>query len=204
VARPNLRTDWTRFQHESGRLQSLVASLGPLSPAHQKLVAEIAMIRLVFLVSNTIASIGAKLVCDTRYLDGSVPNRQVLARSVAGALLLMKTHGRVRPLRDLSWTSSKAIRRNVRHALLATHPFVRTVSAYAAHLTEMRYVRNHVAHSSTSTRADFRKVIRNHYGGLKQGMTPGLFLLTGTLGSPCRIETYIASSRVTLKQMTRA
>ena len=201
---PTLSPDWREFQRENNRLDALIVSVGQLTFIHRKLVAEIAMIRLFLLIENTIASIGAKILCGANYLDGSTPRVLVAANTVPKALALMKGHNRRTPKPFLSWTKSKDIRDNLKHTLDAGDSLFACVIRHGIRLNEMRIVRNHIAHGSESTAVKFRSVIRAHYGGLKKGMTPGLLLLTPALGHPPLIERYFAYSRVMIKEMVRA
>ncbi len=115
----------------------------------------------------------------------------------------MKSHGRARA-RTLSWTQSKEIRENIAHTLDGGDPFFGTVIRYGTLLTEIRFVRNQAAHHNSGTRASFRKVLKQYYGGVRKGITPGLLLLTLAHGKPCLLERYIISCRVFLKELVRA
>src|SRR5207249_4260998 len=102
----------------------------------RKLVAEIVMVRLFLLVENTFASVGAKLLCGATYLDATHPGRLVTARSMAGAVTAMKTHGRSKPKNYLSWTKSKDIQDNLSLTLDAVDPFFAVVSKHGSLLIE--------------------------------------------------------------------
>lgn len=192
------------FLHESASLRDLVSSLSMLSPHHRKLVAEMIMIRLFLLGENSISLVCQKLVCGADYLDNSSPITFVTASSRSNAETLMKCYGRARPKHYLSWTRSNEINDNLKHTLKPDDPAFSVFSKNAALLTEMRYVRNHIAHRSDSTRRHFRKVVRQHYGGLKRGVTPDVLLLTGALGATPLLERYFAYYRIVLKDLVRA
>jgi hypothetical protein len=162
------------------------------------------MVRFFLLAENTIASVGTKVLCGATYLDGVVPARLLPLKSMQGATQAMRTHGRTRPRHYLKWSNSKDIRDNLSMTLDLHDPLFTTVLRHASTLTEWRYVRNHIAHRNHGTRKDFQSVVRNYYGGLKQGVTPGLLLLTDAFGMPCLLERYIISSRVVVKDLVRA
>ena len=166
-------------------------------------MAEITLLRLFSLLENTLASVSSKLLCNAQYLDGTIPQRLVSATSSRSAQALMRSHGRRKPLGYLSWTQSKSIRQNLKNTLAPADPFFSTILTHAAWLTEIRYVRNQIAHSNAGTRENFRKVIRQHYGGLKRGVTPGVFLLTPALGPPGMLHRYLAQARVFIKDVVR-
>lgn len=201
---PRLDVTWAGYQAESLRLRQLVPSLASLQPGHRKLVAEIVLVRLFLLLENAIASTSAKILCGAGYLDATRPARVVTPRSMVAAVTAMKVHGRTKPKGFLKWTDGKEIRDNMRHTLSSADPFFACVSKHGALLTEMRYVRNHIAHSNSSTRLNFRKVVRTYYGALRQGVTPGVLLLTPALGPPCVLERYIVGSRVVVTELLRA
>lgn len=204
---PNLSVDWAYVQQQTSRLQSLSSSLSTpstLSVHHRKLVAEIILVRLFLLVENTIRSTCTKILAGAYYLDGSMPQRLVNARSTKQALDLMRNHSRTSPKNNLRWTQSSDIRDNVSLTLARADPLFTTISNNGTLLTDMRYARNQIAHANTATRTDFRKLIRKHYGGLKRGVTPGVLLLTSSIGSSPLLDQYIVSSRVLIRDLLRA
>ena len=170
----------------------------------RKLVAEIVMIRLFLLIDNTLGSIGAKMLCGAGYLDTTRPARTHSVRTIAAAVTAMRTHGRTTPKTYLTWTKSPEIRDNLSLTLAPTDPFFATIIDHAADLNEMRRVRNHIAHKSHSTRVHFRNVVTGYYGGLKQGVTPGLLLLTDAFGAPCLLDRYLIKARVIIGDTVRA
>lgn len=200
---PSLAVDRDEFHSQSIRLDSLLSSLSTLHIRHRKLVAEIVMIRLFLLVENTIQSVCAKLLCGATYLDGSQPQCLIKARSSFHAYELMRAHARPKPKRDLKWNKSTDIRDNLETTLAITDPIFITVVNFGVLLTDMRYVRNHIAHSNRNTRKNFRKLIQKHYGGVKNGMTPGVLLLTSSLGPPPLLKQYLLESRVLIKSLVR-
>lgn len=130
--------------------------------------------------------------------------RLVNAQSRVHAYNLMKNYSRTKPSNRISWTQSPDIRDNLFHTLDHADPFFTTIANNGALMTDMRYVRNHVAHFNTGTRNNFRKLIKKHYGGLKQGVTPGLLLLTQRIGTRPLLITYILATRVLIKDLVRA
>ena len=204
MPKSSLSIDWRDFQTHSDRLQDLVNSLTPLSPLHRKVVAEIVMVRTFLLIENTIASVCAKLLCGADYLDGYVPRRLVSAASIPGARNLIRTHGRGKPKPNVSWTIPREIRDNLVYTLQPNDPLFLAISSHANTLTAMRYIRNHVVHKNRKSRDNFRKIVRMHYGGIKQGVTPGLLLLKDGFGGAPLIDQYLRQSRVLVRDFVRA
>jgi len=203
MAAARLSVDWHRIHEQTTRLEGLASSLSNLQPRHRKLVAEIALVRLFLLLENTVSSIGSKLLTGAGYLDGTAPRRLVNARSRKHANDLMRTRARAKPVK-LGWRQSADIRENLATTLDSSDPFFAVIANNGTLLTDMRYIRNHVVHFNDSTRTNFRKVVRKHYGGLKQGVSPGLLLLTDQVGRRPLLSSYILAVRVMVKDLVRA
>jgi hypothetical protein len=199
----SLAVDLREFDSQVSRMTSLISSLNNLSIDHRKLVAEIMMVRLFLMVENTIQSACAKLLCGATYLNASQPLRLVSAKSSKHAFDLMRNHARTKPKQSLSWNQSPEIRDNLRNTLSPGDPLFQTISNYGTLLTDMRYIRNHIAHKNSGTLNNFRKLVRKHYGGLKPGVSPGLLLLTPYLGPPVLLEQYMLASRIMIKSLVR-
>jgi len=198
-----MQPDWARSDRTTRLLDNLADDVNLLPIKHQKIFAEILVVRLFLLIENSLASIASKLLCGAPYLDHSTPRRLVYARSINHARSMMQTHGRSTPLSNLSWTQSKDIRNNLDATLDRTDPFYTTILTYSDFLTELRYVRNHIVHANDNSRKNFQKIVRKHFGGLKRGMTPGLLLLTHRLGPHPQLKKYIVSGRMLLRELVR-
>ena len=201
----SLRTSFDRFSAQTQALQSLMSSFHSLSPAHQKLVAEIAHIRLCLALENAIEAICGKILCGAQYLDSTAP--QLVAKPAGSTLVafsLMKNHGRSKPLARLYWTKSKTIRLNMRTTLAQSDALFVCVSRHGSFLTELRQVRNHIAHGNNATAKEFRKAVKARYGALRRGMTPGLLLLSQAIAPKAKLEEYLIKSRVVIKDLVRA
>ena len=161
------------------------------------------MVRLFLLAENTVASVSAKILCGARYLDGSAPRSIVTAASMPNARILMKQHGRRRQKHRLLWTQAREIVDNLKYTLDPQDPLFAAVGNHGAAITEMRYVRNHIVHRNSGTLVNFRKVVRSFYGGLRQGVTPGLLLMTDAFGPQTLLEKYIVYAQVFVKDLVR-
>jgi hypothetical protein len=197
-----LQSDYDQFYRQSNKLLSLVGSLHSLPAEHQKLVAEIVMIRLFMLLEIVVESICCKLCCGANYLDGSSPSLIVRQPNVVRALYSVENFGRPRP-RKARWNDGSEIRGNLIHLVHAGDHCMQVFRNYASQITEMRYVRNRVAHGSIKTRTDFRKVILKYYGGRCRGISVGTVLLSFRVSRPSLIEVYIRWCRVLIGDLVR-
>jgi hypothetical protein len=197
-----LQTDYDLFSRQSNRLLSLVRSLHLLPAEHQKLVAEIAMMRLFVLFEIAVESICCKLCCGANYLDGSAPSVVVQQRTVATALHSIENFRRSRA-RRARWNDGGEIRENLSELIDQNDHCVNVFQNYASLITEMRYVRNRIAHGSASARGNFRKIVLKYYGAKCRGITVGTMLLSARVSRPGLIEVYIRSCRVLMSDLVK-
>ena len=200
---PNLARDWKAFGLETDRLKLLLQSVPSLEPKHQKLVAEMLIVRLFLSIENTIARTCAKMLCGADYLDGTTPRRLAAAGSIVKARTLMATYGRPKR-RHLMWSMPREIKLNINYTIDSNDPLFHVLSQHAQFLTDIRFVRNHVVHNNEGTRVNFRKVVRAQYGGLKRGVTPGLLLLTTAVSTTPLVRRYLAFANAFIRDLLRA
>jgi hypothetical protein len=198
-----LAPDHASFIYETDRLIALLASIADISPNHQKLIAEIMLIRLSFLLENHLKLIFAKLSCGATYIDGSAPMLLVPYRSMAAALAAMQNLNRPRP-RYLIWNDGSEIRENIVHVINTNDACNVVLRTYAPYLTELRYVRNYIAHRNEGSRKNFRSVVRRFYGAVVPGVTSGTLLLSERASKPPLVEVHIRTSRVLIKDLLKA
>ena len=200
---PSLELDYRTYDSETSRLLSLCSTLESLSAHHQKLVAEIALLRLFSLFENLVASTCAKVASGAKYLDGTAPFLRVsAARSRQNALALFRTHGRSNPRSQLRWTKASEIKKNVRFVIDCTDNMVRVIDQNGSLIDEIRRVRNRVAHNNSRSRENYRQVVRKHYGAYLNHVTPGMLLLAPRI-SPCLLVQYISKTRIVAKDIVK-
>ena len=199
---PRLDIDYNLFDRETSKLSSLVSNLNNLPPYHQKLVAEIVLLRLFSLLENAIVSISTKIACNANYLDGSHPVLLTNASSLNSAIYLFKTHGRAKPKQQLRWTKASDIKNNVEFVIDISDNFYRIIGNNGSFLSEIRKVRNRIAHNNSDSRRKYRDVVRQYYGAYLNNITPGYLLITNRR-NPIILDQYIISARVFVANLTK-
>ena len=186
-------------------INELILSLDDTSIKHRKLIAEIVLIRLFLLTENTVESVCSKLLCGADYLDGTGPRNTVAATSKTSARKMMRQNGRQKVKPYLKWTNAADIRDNLQYTIQIQNidPVFNVITNHETRLNEMRYIRNHIAHRSQATLLKFREIIKQYYGGLKHGMTPGVLLLTPAIGPPNLLKQYLIFNRIFIKDLVR-
>jgi hypothetical protein len=196
---PELRS----FTEETDRLLALLASITTMASLHRKVIAEIVHLRLAILLENHVKIIMSKLCCGTAYLDGSIPNLLAQQTSSAAAVNAMKTLNRLKAI-NISWNDGPSIRTGVEHIVDPADHCITVLRNFGSYFTEMRYIRNHIAHRNEGSRTNFRKLVRTYYGANVPGITSGLLLLSPTVSTPPLIEVHIRKCRTLIKDLLKA
>lgn len=199
---PRLDIDYNLFFKETSKLNTLLSSISILPPFHQKLVAEIILLRLFSLLENAIASISARIACNANYLDGSYPVLLALGHSSASAISLFKNRGRRTPKQYLTWTIAREIKNNVKFVIHLSDDFYRTIDNNSSFISEIRNIRNRIAHNNDDSRKKYKEVVRYHYGAYLNRITPGHLLLTKRK-TPCLLNQYITTTRIFISDLTK-
>lgn len=198
---PNLDIEYKLFNIETIKLIGLASGTGILSIFHQKLVAEIILLRLFYLLENAIVSICIKIACGANYLDGSTPILLKKAPSSQSAISLFKTHGRSNK-RNLIWTKGGEIKENIKYIIDPSDNLFYIINNYSSILAEIKYVRNRIAHNNKTSRNNYKSVVRRHYGAYLNHITPGNLLLTRRK-TPNLLNQYITATRIFIKDLTK-
>lgn len=199
---PSVLVDYRVYEAETTRLLGLCGTLNNLSPVHQKLVAEIILLRLFDLFENFGASVATKLACGAPYVDGVAPVLLHRARSRQAAVRLFQLYGR-RSQRNLRWSSVKDINANITRVIDRNDNFIGVIGRYGLLISELRCVRNRIAHNNSKSRKKYREVVRRHYGAYMNHVSPGTLLLTSRI-SPILIEQYIRKGRIVARESVKA
>jgi hypothetical protein len=201
---PLLVRDYAEFTAETKRLTALLASTSQLDPKHRKYIAEIALVRLAILIENSMKSVFCKLSCGATYIDGSAPTLLAQQRNAPAAISAMQNHGRAKFRYRLPWNDGAEIRENIKFLIDPSDRCNADLVTHASFLTDIRSIRNHIAHRNDNSRTNFVKLIRRYYGAKVPGVTCGNLLVSPRV-SPNRplLETYIISANVMIKEIVR-
>jgi hypothetical protein len=191
------------FRKETDRLLSLLDSIAALSPSHKKIIAEIVLLRLAILIENHLKLIFCKIACSAVYLDGTHPRLIAAQRSIQSALSAMMTLNRPKQ-RYAIWNDGAEIRENVKHVIDPIDSSITVMRNHASYLTDIRYIRNHIAHRNDGSRRNFQTIVRRYYGAHAPAVTCGTLLLSTRASVPSLIEVHVRTSRVLIKDLVRA
>ena len=184
------------------RLEKFRTESQSLAPAHQHLIAELIMLRLFSIIETAIEDLACKLVAGSPYVNGTHPTRLFTANSVDGAKSAMLTHGRTKKKNYLRWTSVKDIRDSTSEVLNSTDPFIVYAQVHGNILSEMRKVRNFLAHKSARARQDYRDVVRVVYGANSRVRVQA-FLTSRRRRPVAKVDEYLVTAKVMVSDLAR-
>lgn len=201
---PSLANEIKVVEYEIDRSLLLIQSLKELEATQRHYIAELIALRLFSLVETTIESSACKIVCGATYSDGSSPTLY-RSRPTAGlerAREAMRKYDRIDD-RRLRWSKVSEIRQNLEKLCPSAEHFVTTLSGHGDYISDLRKVRNHIAHGNSGTRSKFQHVVRKRYGASIPSLTPGKLLISSRF-SPLIVEEYCRKARVILKASLKA
>jgi hypothetical protein len=201
---PSLVNDYAGFRSETARLTALLVSTSNLGPAHRKFIAEIALLRLAILIENSMKSVFCKLSCGATFINGSTPTLLARQRNIPMALAAMQKLNRPKFRYGLPWNDGAEIRDNIQFIIDPADQCHQDLKNYAGFLTEIRWIRNHIAHRNDNSRANFVKLIRRYYGAKVPGVTCGNLLVSPRVSKTRPLlETHIITANVMMKDIVR-
>ena len=187
---------------EIERLETFRISSQSLAPVHQYLIAELIMLRLFALIEMAIEDIACKLVAGAPYSSGLTPARLFQAKSMDGARGAMLRYGRKRTKTHLRWTSVKDMRDSTVYVLKPTDPFIMYARVHGHILSEMRKVRNYLAHRGPTARKGYREVVRVVYGANSR-MRIQAFLTSRRKHPMPKVDEYLATAKIVVVDLAK-
>lgn len=172
-----------------------------LDAKYQYMISEVIMLRLFSILEATISEVAFKLACGAVYRNGNPPRILRNCSSIQDAHTAMLNYNRIRPLQYHKWTKASFIKDSIEHVLDITDSFFVNVQNHGASINEMRIVRNHIAHRSSSTRQEYNLLLSRTYGGNPR-LTIGSFLTSTSRNPLANIDRYITTTRIIINDIT--
>lgn len=202
MPRPSITSIYTRAQSDLLIIEGFYRQSKALPANMQGFVAEVLMLRAFSVLEKAIIGVACRVACGVNYRNGVVPNPICVAKSCADAIVKFKNYNRNKPLQNLSFTSVGHIGQSVKFVINATEPFRVNLCNYGNQLDEMRRVRNHIAHRTNNTRAEYKQVLFRRYGANLK-LLPAAFLTSTKRQNRAIIEEYLITIKVILDDITR-
>ena len=141
--------------------------------------AGVALFRIYMAWEDFLENVFLRYMCGAETPSGFSPLLIVSSkRSINEAMNELLGRG----FRYLNWSSNNTLTR-ARIYFDQGEPFETTINSISNLLGEISAIRNSFAHRSDFARNEFRNVVRNAFGYLPRGLSPGRFLLTANPSS---------------------
>lgn len=203
MVKPKLQVPLDRFLVSTKKLDQIQSGSADLTPAIQKLVAELVVLRLFDDFQTAVKGSALRLTCGATYVDGTSPKLLVTpAPSTAAAEHILRNHGRNKQAK-LNWSKASSIVNSVKFAVDPTDHFCVTMRNLGTPIAEVVAVRNRIAHNNSSSRKAYSNIVKRRYGASQNHITPGILLVSDRF-SPPLVEQYIASLRTVIRTALRA
>lgn len=200
MARPSINVTYNKAIDDISILESYRHSSSSLDPKYQHFIAEIIMLRLFSILENSIKDTAMKVACQAEYRNGSIPNVNLRCKSLIDAENQFINYNRTKP-QKLKWTKARFVKDSVKKIIPINEKFLLSVSNSALVLDEMRKIRNHIAHRTSSTYQDYKSVILSVFGANLK-IQPGAYLISTKRLPVSRIDYYIRSVKIIITDIT--
>jgi len=117
-------------------------------------------------------------MCGAQNSDGLPRNKFVNPPNLAHALNLLKQHQRY-----VDWTIGADVIGRARLCFKDGEPFSTALGSSLSYLTEMKIIRNRIAHQSREVDKPFTDLVRQKIGSVPRGMGAGKFLMSRILAT---------------------
>jgi hypothetical protein len=114
-----------------------------------------------------------RFMCGAKNSAGFPEVRYVNPANLQHALNILKQNQRY-----VDWTVGSDVIQRAKLYFKNGEPFSTTLGGSLNYLTEMKTIRNRIAHESKKVEENFRELVRQKVGHLKRGMVPGKLLMS--------------------------
>lgn len=173
-----------------------------LESKYQYFIAEVIMLRLFGILEDTIRFTAFKLACNAKYRSAKVPSPNVICTSINDARDKYRTYNRSKELQNLNWSKVNHINKSIQHVLTTSEDFYININKYPNQLNEMRVIRNHIAHRSSSTYSEFKQIKQNVFSA-NLNITIGAFLTSNKRLGYSKIDSYLTITKVIIDDITK-
>jgi hypothetical protein len=194
-----------KVREETAEALALVNQLTSIATTlPRQYVAELIVIRLFSLFEAIVEDAACRMTCGVQYCDGTAPVllRPRPTKGFERARDAMRQYDRNVPRTELRWNRAREIALNLEKLFGRNEHFVAILLGYGGFISDLRKVRNHIAHGNEGTYKRFQEVVTRHYGAHVPGLTPGRMLLSSRF-SPILVEQFCRQTNAILKAALR-
>lgn len=202
MGRPSITSIHKKAMSKLSVVEKYLIKAQALPPDLYGFVAEIMMLRIFSVLEYAIRETATRLACCAPYRNGDSPIDIIYpCSSLSDAINKFKTYNRTKAKSYLQFTNVKQTNDSIKYIIGASEPFRMKLVRYGNQFEEMRKIRNHIAHRTSSTRQDFKDVIRQKYGANLR-INPSAFLISTKRQPQPIIVEYLTDVRVIINDVT--
>ena len=202
---PALLSQAKRVREQVQVARQLIDRITVIDDIPRQYVAELITVRIFALFESIVEDSACLMVCGAPYCDDQRPNllRPTPTRGRVRALSAMRDYGRSDPRKVLRWNRARDISKNLEALFPKNEHFVEVLRGHGQLISDLRKVRNHIAHRNQGTRVGFQEVVQNNYGAAVPGLTPGRMLLSPRF-RPLMVEQFCRKIGIVLEHALKA
>ncbi len=202
---PSLANQAAKIESVISAALQLITQFHTVTNLPRRYVAELIIIRVFSLFESIVEDAACRMICGASYYDGThaALQRARPCRGFEQARLAMRTFNRQIPRNELRWGRASDIADNLEMLFPRTEHFIATLLGHGIFVSDLRKVRNHIAHGNQGTHRAFQDVVANRYGVRIPGVTPATLLLSPRF-RPILVEQYCLQTRAVLRAAIKA
>lgn len=183
------------FAAQTRALDSLRAGAASLTATHQRMLAELILVRLAVAMENALSQGLYRVGAGRELPDGTFAN------TLFPASLLITAQRRLRAGRPkMTWLDASDVCDALRAVLDPSDKTITNLRKHGLVLSQIRKVRNHIVHKNRTSLPQFQSVVRTVYGAKLNSVTPGQLLLTPRSAPQCLLEKFLTGARIAVKE----
>jgi hypothetical protein len=158
------------------------------------MLAELILVRLAVALENTLSQGVYRVGARHELPDGSFAN------TLYPPSLLITSERRLKAGRSkIGWLDASDVCDALKAVLDPTDKTITNLRNHGLVLSQIRKVRNHIAHKNRTSLMHFQTVVSAVYGAKLYGVTPGQLLLTPRAGAQTLLEKLLVGSRIAVR-----
>jgi hypothetical protein len=192
----SLRVEVERFVAETATLETLLSQTEALSPAHQKLIAELIIVKLAVAFENCISQGLYRIVAGQPDLSGAVVARHTTPNTIAAAKAQLLAGAQRTP-----WLNASEVCASLQKVVENNDPMLERIRRHGPTVSAIRKIRNHIAHRNRNSSLKFRDLVLQVYGARLNHISPGTLLLTRRIGPKPLCLRLVIASRIAVSEI---
>lgn len=204
MGKPSIGSVYNKASSRLLVVERFLTQAKALPPNLYGFVCELMLLRIFSTIEYTVRETALRLACGSPYKNGVKPSHILYnCKTIFDATEQFKKYGRSKQKTNLQFTNVHHTNDSIKFVIDSSEAFRIKLNVYSVIFEEMRKVRNHIAHRTSSTLKDYNQVLRSRYGGYIK-LTPSAFLISTKRHSLSIIAEYLQTSKIMIDEITNS